>query len=185
MNADRSEPRTWANGSWGGVLVLTGCAAMILAARLEYTPLGDNQDPGPRAFPLILGMVLLLGGLIELASTWRGRRSEVHQDNDRPASKAKAVDPMADIPGAEAAATPPSSRDALIVLVAVGVYVAALGWLGFSLSTVLLVMGLMLRLGARWLTAALTAVGLVVVVQLLFVQLFRVQLPVGTLGLPF
>jgi hypothetical protein len=75
--------------------------------------------------------------------------------------------------------------EAVVVMVLVVAYVAAMPWLGFSFSTALFVVGLSLRLGAHWLTATLTALVLVLVVRLLFVVLFKVQLPMGQLGLPF
>jgi hypothetical protein len=43
----------------------------------------------------------------------------------------------------------------------------------------------MTRLGTRWWSAALTATMLILAVKLLFLYLFKVQLPAGTLGLPF
>jgi hypothetical protein len=65
------------------------------------------------------------------------------------------------------------------------VYVIAMGWIGFSASTFLMAVGLMIWLGNRWWVAVVVAVLMVAVVRLLFVVLFRVQLPVGELGLPF
>jgi hypothetical protein len=44
---------------------------------------------------------------------------------------------------------------------------------------------LMTRLGNRLYSAALTSVALVVIIKLLFLYLFKVQLPDGYLGLPF
>jgi hypothetical protein len=64
------------------------------------------------------------------------------------------------------------------------IYLAAIGWVGFSLSTILLCTGVMIWLGNRWWVALIVSVAMVVVVKLLFVILFRVQLPVGELGLP-
>jgi len=161
--------------SLGPILILVGSLAMALAPEGGRHGFGDTRDPGPRAIPVVLAMGLLGGGLAELVRTWLTRR-RTPRAADRAARdggtvpQEDRVEPMG---------------ETMVVLVLVVVYVAALPWLGFSLSTALFVVGLALRLGAHWATATATAVVLVVAVRLLFVVLFKVQLPIGQLGLPF
>jgi hypothetical protein len=60
-----------------------------------------------------------------------------------------------------------------------------LPWAGFSLTTVVFASGLICWFGSRWWTGLLAAVVLTVLVRVVFVVLFKVPLPDGTLGLPF
>jgi putative tricarboxylic transport membrane protein len=73
----------------------------------------------------------------------------------------------------------------MILLAVLVFYVLGMGWIGFSLSTLLMAVVLMVWLGNRWWVAVAVAVVMVAVVRLLFVMLFRVQLPAGEWGLPF
>ena len=161
--------------SLGPVLILLGVLAIGFAPQPHRQGLGDNQDPGPRAVPLVLALGLITGGVAEIVKTWVWRRRSTKSatgaaGNEEDAADSSDAEPLG---------------DATVVLVLVVGYVAVLPWLGFSLSTSLLVVALLLRLGARWMTAAAAAVVLVLAVRLLFVGLFKVQLPVGQLGLPF
>jgi putative tricarboxylic transport membrane protein len=170
----RPLPPGW---SLGPVLILLGVLAIGFAPEPHRLGLGDNQDPGPRAVPLVLAFGLITGGVAEIVKAWVGRRRLTRSAGAAARKEEDAA--AADSSDAQ------SLGDAAVVLVLVVGYVAALPWLGFSLSTSLLVVALLLRLGARWMTAAVAAVVLVLAVRLLFVGLFKVQLPVGQLGLPF
>jgi hypothetical protein len=159
--------------SFGAGLLAVGLLALWLSNDIDATRLGDTRDPGARALPRILAAILIAGSVLQLAGWMRARL------------RAKAVGlPLRD--AAEATATEPAaSVDAVILLVATVVYIPLIAWAGFALSTTLFVIAIMIRLRARWLTAIATALGLVIVVHVLFVTLFRVQLPTGRLGLPF
>jgi hypothetical protein len=160
--------------SLGLIFMALGCLAFVLARRIPYSELGGNQDPGPRAFPTWLGLLLIAGGALEFGAWWRNRRRP-----DRA--------PMQPEPGisSESGELPGRNLDVVILAVAVALYVPALVGLGFSLSTCLFTAVMMRRLGAGWPAIVGTAVGLVILVQVLFVRLFQVQLPAGMLGLPF
>jgi hypothetical protein len=69
------------------------------------------------------------------------------------------------------------------VLIAVGLYIPALSWIGFSVSTLILVTALLRFLGSRWWLAATVAVSLLVLIQLLFGYGFNVPLPTNHWGL--
>lgn len=156
----------------GTALVALGALAAFLAARIPYRPLGDTADPGPRAFPLLLGLFLAAGGLRELIQLREAQRAAAARGEPGPFLL---PDPRA--------AFPP--RATLAVGLAAILYVPAIAWLGFAASTALLVLGLMKGMGATWRWAVGTAIALVVVIHLLFVSLFRVQLPTGLLGFPW
>ncbi len=63
-------------------------------------------------------------------------------------------------------------------------YVALIGPLGFTLSTLMFGTVVMTWLGNRWWVALLTAIAMVIVVRVLFAVMFKVQLPTGEIGLP-
>jgi hypothetical protein len=161
--------------SLGPILLVLGILAFGLAPQPGRQGLGENHDPGPRAVPVVLALGLIAGGIAEIVKTWLMRRRTTPSAHG---AKAIGTD-VTESNGVE------SLGDAAVVLLLVVVYVATMPWLGFSLGTALFVVGLLLRLGARWITATTAAVVLVLTVRLLFVGLFRVQLPVGELGLPF
>ena len=161
--------------SLGPILIVLGVLAFGLAPQPGRQGLGENQDPGPRAVPVVLALGLIAGGMAEIVKTWLLRRRAARSAHGATASGADTTESN----------EVETLGDAAVVLVLVVVYVAVMPWLGFSLSTALFVVGLLLRLGARWITATTAAVVLVLTVRLLFVGLFRVQLPVGELGLPF
>jgi len=163
--------------SLGPVLLLVGLLGLYFAGGIAASSLGDNQDPGPRAFPMVLSGLLALGGLVETV------RGVVVQ---RGAKRSGAVwgvgtswSRLRDRLGE------PGNRDAMLLVLALVIYVPAIGRIGFGLSTLVFAALIMVRLGARWWSALTVSLGLVVVVHLLFVTLFRVQLPVGVLGLPW
>ena len=107
----------------------------------------SEGDPGPRAFPQWLGLALVLGGLVEMVRQRMGQRA-----------------PQQPIDEAEAQALRPFNG--LVVLIAVGVYIPALPWIGFSIATLLLVTILLRFLGSRWWLSATVALSLLILIQL-------------------
>jgi Tripartite tricarboxylate transporter TctB family len=178
--------------SIGPVVMLVGLLAILLSRGISRHRLGDNHDPGPRAFPVGLGVCLILGGALQTAYSGRHRKQrsaptatagESVERNDsisRPAGLEPSLDSQAR-PGFFGRI----NFDVLILLAALALYIPAISWLGFSLSTLLFSLGLMRRLGTGWLLAGLMSLALVVAIHLLFVTLFKVQLPTGVWGMPF
>jgi putative tricarboxylic transport membrane protein len=162
--------RVWGPVWLGVALVLLGASAFWFAGDIGRTGTGGGNDPGPRFFPMLLSLMLVIFGLLQAVIGFF-RCSE-------------AGSAAAQAPGALPDAAP-RSRRWLIMLAVLVVYVIAMDWIGFSASTFLMAVGLMIWLGNRWWVAVVVAVLMVAVVRLLFVVLFRVQLPAGELGLPF
>jgi hypothetical protein len=69
------------------------------------------------------------------------------------------------------------SRDAVFLLVSLIIYLVAMPWIGFVISTALFAFAMMWRLGTRWWLAGLGSAVIVSAIHLLFVVLFKVQLP--------
>jgi hypothetical protein len=159
--------------SLGLGLMALGATMFCLAFGIEEVRIGGHEGPGPRAFPMALSLLLFLGGVIQFGMWARASRKLAR------ASEAAAMT------GGEEAVSRRRAWDAALVMIAVAAHIPAMSWLGFSLSTLLFSVFMVTRLGGRWLTALIGGLSLVIVAQGLFVWLFRVQLPMGKLGLPF
>jgi hypothetical protein len=153
-------------GDWSLCLFWVGVGLFFLwfARDIPVASFTSEGDPGPRAFPRWLGAALVIGGLFEIV---RQRLLK---------SPAKSEAPKE--------ATPALSRlNGLVVLSAVAIYIPALTLIGFSVATFCLVTGLLRFLGSRWWISAVTAITLVVLIQLLFAYGFNVPLPTNYWGL--
>lgn len=145
----------------GGTLVGLALIVVTLSRSIKALGLGDNFDPGSKAFPLGLAAILGIGGLIEI---WQSRRH------------ARA---------AAAPSDPKKSKTALVLLAGLGVYIFLLPWGGFALSTLVMGTAMMVWLGNSWLRAVIAATLLIGLVYALFVLGFKVPLPGGVLNFPF
>ena len=67
----------------GGVLVGLSLVVFALSRSIKSLGLGDNFDPGSKAFPLGLAAILGVGGLIEI---WHSRRASVVVTDETPVS---------------------------------------------------------------------------------------------------
>ena len=158
--------------SFGLFLIGIGILALILARQISRPGLGDNRDPGPRAFPVALAAGLIAGGLIESARAGMKRFRTGRSQTENAAT-------------AEAAQAGENLVNALVLFAGLLLYLAAMPWCGFSVSTLLFSLGVMLRLGVRRALASVVSLSMIVAIHLLFVKLFKVQLPTGVLGLPW
>jgi hypothetical protein len=144
-----------------GMIAVAG-VALWYAGDIGQTGPGGGHDPGPQFFPLLLSLILLAFGIGHAVQAAR----------------------IAFLPGFGSQGIQPAQQEGaprtqigwrwLILLTLLVFYVLAIGLVGFSVSTWLMATGMMIGLGNRWW-----------VVRVLFVILFRVQLPAGELGLPF
>jgi hypothetical protein len=150
---------------WGAVIKSAG-----------YSTLGHNHDPGPNAMPLLLGLLLIIVLVAEgLASRRRGQRAEDRSPAARVQERAGIKEDVVTPAAASTAAG--DSRDALFVLIAMAIYIALMPWTGFIAATAVFALIVMWRLGAKWWLAALGSLVIVASIYLLFVELFKVQLP--------
>lgn len=139
----------------GGAAAVFGAAIFLIAMSFPTMPGGA---PGPSLFPQILGVLLVLFGAIVVIDSRRKHRGEEVE-----------YETAALVKGA-------------LVLVFIGIYVAVVTRLGFVLTSLGLLLGLMLMLGVRVRTALLSSVGIVLFCVVLFQKILRVPLPPGILG---
>ena len=162
MNQARSRPAGDLSLSlfWIGL----GLFFLWFARDIPEASFTSAGDPGPRAFPQWLGLALIIGGSCELIRQRLGRATHQQQTGEE---KGQALQPV----------------NALVVLVAVGLYIPALPWIGFSIATLVLVTTLLRFLGSRWWLSATVALCLLLLIQLLFGYAFNVPLPTNHWGL--
>jgi acyl-CoA reductase-like NAD-dependent aldehyde dehydrogenase len=152
--------------TFGPVLIAVGLGVLWLSGGIENTTVGHNDDPGPRAFPIITALILVAGGVYESIRYFLGRRS-----HRRLSTVSSETSPA------------PDNRQALFLVAGLGIYLFAMPWVGFPAATFVFSLALMLRLGSTKVMAATASASLVLAIYLLFVLLFKVQLPPGVLGL--
>jgi hypothetical protein len=176
MNAEASNNSN--SLSLGLALVGIATFALYFSKDISDTGLGTQGGLGPRAFPIGLSIFLLLSGVYQVGH-WGMAKLYDKKPLEEAAARSGSGEPSRSTPIGW------SDPNVLIVIAAMAIYIPAISWLGFSLSSWIIASALMIRLGTRWWTAALTAAMLIVAIKLLFLYLFKVQLPAGTLGLPF
>ncbi len=173
MESSQAESRP--SVTLGVALILVAAFFIVFAKDIPRVGLAGDADPGPRAFPLAMAIVVAAGGLIELIRAamslrqTRGTRSHVSESTG-----AKNI-----------ASARTSYKNFALLTGATFVYLVALSWLGFQISTLLFSSAVLSWLGARWWSALLAGLMIVIVVRVLFVGLFHVQLPVGVFNLTF
>lgn len=158
-----SSPSEPSGDLWlGGALVALAVTVITLAQSIRSLGLGENHDPGSKAFPIGLAIILGISGIIEGVRGWQSRKRSV-----------------------AAGDTPAAGHRGLILIVGLGIYVFLIPWAGFALSTLAMGTAMLRWLGSGWGKAVLISIGLVALVYALFVLAFKVPLPGGVIGLPF
>ncbi|UTT59765.1 tripartite tricarboxylate transporter TctB family protein [Cellulosimicrobium cellulans] len=151
-----------------GELVVAGATAalgvfVLLDAGTIVVP-GSANTLGPRAFPYLVGAMLLATGLVLLVAVWRGHGGQEEDGED--------VDPDA--------------RTDWLTVGLLGavlfVHVYAINLVGWPLAATLLFAGAAIVLGARpWWRAAVLGLVLALVIQVLFGGVLGLSLPPGPL----
>jgi putative tricarboxylic transport membrane protein len=145
----------------GTVLVLF---ALAMIWHTRTFPAMPGQDYGPALFPSLIGLGFIVTGLILIGSGLRRRRAE----------------PM--LGGGEWLGSAPHVINFLAVVGGLLLYMVASGWLGFILTSLLLLFGwLVLFRGGKWVSSFVIALGVTLVVDYAFSELLLVPLPLGLL----
>lgn len=165
--ADRP-PRRW--GELVLALATTALGVYVLVAAGSITVPGSTNTLGPRAFPYLVGGMLVAAGVVLVVLVLSGRAGEEEGGED--------VDPTV-------------RTDWLTVVLLVAtlvVHVFAINVIGWPFAAAILFGGAAVVLGARpWWRAALAGLVLGLVVQVIFGGLLGLSLPAGPLleGVPF
>jgi putative tricarboxylic transport membrane protein len=158
--------------------VLAGLGIVLLGAWFLWQALMLREGPGyaavgPRVFPVVVGLGLLLSGLaISVSAAWALRRLG-------------AAGTMA-APIEGEAAEPTDWRTLLAAAVALAAYVALFLPLGFVLASTAFLVASARILGSRSpLRDLASGLGLSIVAYLVFTRLLGLELPAGLLELPW
>jgi len=145
-----------------GAGLLAAVGVFFLWRSLVETPLGSSQNPGPGAAPLLLALLLIA------ASVW--------------AAVVALVGPV-DEPTDEAGFERRGLWHALVVVAAGAFAATAIGYLGYRLTVLLLLVGLIGLVERKpILPTLLISVALAFGTYWLFVRVVRIPLPTGVLG---
>ncbi len=168
----RSKPKIPASLSFGLLLIGIAVIALIFSKDIEQPGIRSGGDPGPKAFPIAIAILMIVGGTFEAGRwVWQQRRS--HRDSGE--FPTELADTETDV------VSTAGKLNVLILVIAMAVYLPAITFIGFSISTFLFATGMMIRLRTRAWVAAATTLGLLILIRVLFVFVFGVQLPEGLL----
>ena len=147
--------------------IILACTILVAVAYLYATtliPSLEIGDPlGPKAFPRLIGIALLIAAGMLALEMWRERGKEA-----APVAGAALFDPAV-------------LKVIAVVVIWIGVYYATLEGLGYILATSAFLFPLMAWFNrGKWLANALSAVGFAAMTYWLFVAL-DVRLPRGVL----
>ncbi len=153
------------NLAFGIFLIFIATTILFFSQSIRVNDFG-NHDPGPRVIPIAMAVIMLLGGIVEVVSGFR-------------------VVPVPLQPQPQALEQTASNADwkrGLSVLIGLLAYLIVMNWLGFLVCTLIFGSIALISLGSRWWTALLSSLCIVVIVQILFVELFHVSLPTSVWG---
>ena len=105
----------------GAAFLAAGALVIFLSGSIHAIGLGDNFDPGAKAFHIGLSILLILGGLVELLPGGKSASSATASKSD------------------------PKTKTVLFLLGAFLAYVIILPWLGFSITTLIMATAMMIR----------------------------------------
>jgi len=153
--------------TFGFVLILVSAFFLYFAKDISRSGLTAANDPGPRALPVAICLLLLAGGLVDAGLEWWRRRCPVGDATVFEEER-----------GDEAQRRGGLVNVLFLVVFLVG-FLVLVSIIGFLPSTFLFAFGMTWRLGARWWHALVFAAVLVAVIYVLFVRMFEVPLPGG------
>ena len=163
MPDDTSQPPA-ASIQFGVWLVAVAVFFLAFAGGIQRLDISSENDPGPRAFPIALSLVMLFGGIVQISLGVAQRKRSV---------SAARIDDNISRRGA---------REALLLGVAILAYYLIVPQAGFYAPSFVFAWLMCWRMGASWWIGGLAAALLLLVIRVLFVGLFRVQLPQGAFG---
>jgi putative tricarboxylic transport membrane protein len=147
--------------------LLLGAITAVLSLQL---PLGTLRLPGSGLFPLALGVLLALLSAFQLTRLLLDRRAAATAAPAQPATPPKPAPPEG------------ATRRVALFMATVAIATALLQVVGYVISSLLLMLGLLKVLGVRWRVAvpvaALSATG----AHVLFVLWLKIPMPPGPLG---
>jgi len=152
-------------------IILIAIAIYVIIVSLTFPPFiqGGKKLAGPNFFPILLSIVLIVTGSYEIFITLIEKKRK---------NKARKKLLLAYLNNW-------GNQNVLLIILGLILYVPLLEWLGFALATFIFSLTLMIRLKTGWIRGTIFSTVAVIVIMLLFVKVFKVQLPTGSLGITF
>jgi putative tricarboxylic transport membrane protein len=150
-------------------IALLALGAITAALSLQL-PLGTLRLPGSGLFPLALGLLLALLATVQLARLLLARRAAAAAAPAQPATPPQPVAPDG------------ATRRVALFMATVAVATALLQVVGYVVSSLLLMLGLLWVLGVRWRVAVPVAVVSAACSHVLFVLWLKIPMPPGPFG---
>jgi len=145
----------------GGIFTALGIFIFILTFQF---PSLEGGHPGPSLFPRILAILFIFfGGIIVL----RGLRAGKKEPESAPAEE---------IP------VPRNYFDPIFVFILIGAYMILSNWLGFFITSTLILFLMMIKLRVPYLRSLVISILLTLFVNFMFYKILRVPLPTGFFG---
>jgi putative tricarboxylic transport membrane protein len=146
----------------GGIFTALGIFIFVLT--LQFPSL-DGGHPGPSLFPRILALLFIIFGGTVLLQGWRGVGNGSEE-----------APPAEEIPISRNYSNP------LFALILIGAYMVFSDWLGFMITSVLLLFLMMIKLRVTFFRSIVIAILVTLFINLMFAKILRVPLPPGILG---
>ncbi|GAB1398789.1 hypothetical protein MASR2M79_00380 [Aminivibrio sp.] len=150
------------------LVILFGIALIVLSIAVIMESLtfpgavsAGKKTPGPSFFPILLSVVLIIAGIYQIAAGLKMPQGRASFQWSWGAS------------------------NGVIIIFLLFLYVAVMEHLGYALSTLAFSILLMMRLKVRFFRAVAVSGLVVFFIVSIFGQVFHIQLPVGSLGLPW
>jgi len=151
--------------AFAGVCAVFGVAYLWSANQIPRLMIGDPL--GPRAFPIILGAMLLFGCALLVWEVFSRRRAAAGPDEDKPADGAPKIEPMVVI--------------TLLALVPIAFLLETIGYV-LCFSALIMLISTLLK-PDRWRSNLVWSVVFTVVIYLFMAKLLGAGLPRGILPL--
>lgn len=154
----------------GSAVVALGAASAIAGSRLPPVP---GQEIGPAVFPMVIGILLVICGILIVFGIGRVFEEEAEEAVEESEEHHGAPHPLPPTVLQKAKALLPP---ALLVF-----YVLVVDRLGFVPTAFLMVATMVFAFGGRWRLALGLGIGAPLFIHLVFYKLLRVPLPDGLL----
>jgi len=147
----------------GILLILFSATVIAISATFPQAVSGGRWIPGPGFFPILLAVVITVCSAFLVKDGLSGRKK------DKESSISWGWGTL-NVP---------------IIIFSLAAYAALMQWLGYVLSTLVFSILLMVRMKAGWLKSSIVSACVVLFIFIIFSKVFKIQLPIGSLGLPW
>ena len=149
---------------FSGILLLLFSATVIaISMTFPGAVSGGRWIPGPGFFPILLAVVIAVCSVFLVKDGLSGWK----KDEGNSISWGW------------------GTLNVPIIIFSLVVYAVMMQWLGYILSTLIFSILLMVRMKAGWFRSSLVSACVVLFIFVIFSRVFKIQLPIGSLGLPW